>query len=102
VSGKPPVSARPSAIATGGRSNKTVELDKAMTEQEKLDAMFKYTDAQWQQKQEEMSHEQRVPMQGGKPMKRANVPEGEPPHGYICYRCGKKGKAQRRQSLVPC
>ena len=20
-----------------------------------------------------------------------NVPEGEPPHGYICYRCGKKG-----------
>ena len=23
--------------------------------------------------------------------KRANVPEGEPPHGYVCYRCGKKG-----------
>ena len=62
-----------------------------MTEQERLDAMFKFTDAQWQQKQEEMSHAERVPMQGGKPMKRANIPEGEPPHGYICYRCGKKG-----------
>ena len=92
VSGKPPVSAKPSAIAQTGRPNKVVELDKAMTEQERLDAMFKFTDAQWQQKQEEMSHEQRVPMQGGKPMKRANIPEGEPPHGYICYRCGKKGK----------
>ena len=90
VSGKPPVSAKPSHAAPTGRSNK-VELNSAMTEQERLDAMFKFTDAQWQQKQEEMSHAERVPMQGGKPMKRANVPEGEPPHGYICYRCGKKG-----------
>ena len=70
-----------------------MELDSAMTEQERLDAMFKFTDAQWQQKQEEMSHAERVQFQGGKRPKQANVPEGEPPHGYICYRCGKKGKS---------
>jgi hypothetical protein len=83
--------AKPTA-ANAGKSNRVAELDKAMTEQERLDAMFKLTDAQWQEKQEEMSHAQRVQFQGGKPMKRANIPEGEPPHGYICYRCGKKGK----------
>jgi protein MPE1 len=63
-----------------------------MTEQERLDAMFKFTDADWQRKQEEMAHETRVPMQGGRPNKNIKVPEGEPPHGYICYRCGKKGQ----------
>jgi hypothetical protein len=62
-----------------------------MTEQEKLQAMLKFTDAQWQQKQEEMSHETRVPVSGKPFNKKANIPEGEPPHGYICYRCGKKG-----------
>ncbi|KIX03919.1 uncharacterized protein Z518_07472 [Rhinocladiella mackenziei CBS 650.93] len=91
VSGKPPVSAKPTAANAASKSVKTVDMDKAMTEQEKLQAMFQFTDAQWQQKQEEMAHETRVPMQGGKPFKKANVPEGEPPHGYICYRCGKKG-----------
>lgn len=93
VSGKPPVSAKPSAAATAaGKSAATIEMNANMTEQEKMEAMFKLTDAQWQQKQEEMSHETRVPIQGGRPMKKANIPEGEPPHGYICYRCGKKGK----------
>jgi protein MPE1 len=63
-----------------------------MTEQEKLQAMMQMQDQQWQQKQEEMSHEQRAAMQGKPFNKKVNVPEGEPPHGYICYRCGKKGK----------
>lgn len=67
-------------------------MDKTMTEAERLKAMLQFTNAQWQQKQEEMSHETRVPMQGKPFNKKANVPEGEPPHGYICYRCGKKGK----------
>ncbi|KAL2404125.1 putative RING finger protein P8B7.15c [Exophiala dermatitidis] len=91
VSGKPPVSAKPTTATAASRAVKAVDMDKATTEQEKLKAMLQFTDAQWQQKQEEMSHEARVPMQGGKPFKKANVPEGEPPHGYICYRCGKKG-----------
>lgn len=89
VSGKPPVSAKPAAASS--KSAAQVEITANMTEKERLDAMFKFTDAQWQQKQEEMAHEARVPMQGGRPKPKANVPEGEPPHGYICYRCGKKG-----------
>lgn len=89
MSGKPPVSAKPTAPT---KSGKAVDMDSAMTEEERFKAMLKLTDAQWQQKQEEMSHETRVPMQGGKQFqKKTNVPEGEPPHGYICYRCGKKG-----------
>ncbi|KIW74115.1 hypothetical protein Z517_12525 [Fonsecaea pedrosoi CBS 271.37] len=91
VSGKPPVSAKPTAANIAAKPRKPVDMAKAMTEQEKLQAMLQFTDAQWQQKQEEMSHETRVPMQGKPFNKKANIPEGEPPHGYICYRCGKKG-----------
>jgi hypothetical protein len=38
--------------------------------------------------------EQRVPFGANKgfPKKNVNVPEGEPPRGYVCYRCGKKGR----------
>lgn len=91
VSGKPPVSAKPTSTAS--KAGKSLDMDSAMTEEERFKAMLQLTDAQWQQKQEEMSHETRVPMQGGKSFpKKANVPEGEPPHGYICYRCGKKGR----------
>ncbi|KIW93316.1 uncharacterized protein Z519_05921 [Cladophialophora bantiana CBS 173.52] len=91
VSGKPPISAKSTATSAAVKPRKTVDMAKAMTEQEKLQAMLQVTDAQWQQKQEEMSHETRVPMQGKPFSKKANIPEGEPPHGYICYRCGKKG-----------
>lgn len=90
VSGKPPASAKPSYSAAA-KPLKAVEMNSSMTEQEKLQAMLNFTDAQWQQKQEEMSHETRVPMSGKPFNKKANIPEGEPPHGYICYRCGKKG-----------
>jgi protein MPE1 len=102
VSGKPPVSAKTTVTASSNASkNVMVEMDKAMTEKERLEAMFKFTDAQWQQTQENMSHETRVAFQGGKPPKRANIPEGEPPHGYICYRCGKKGKSSSNSYLNP-
>lgn len=74
------------------RAQATAAMDSAMTEEEKLKAMLKMTDAQWQQKQEEMSHDQRINPSGQRPGKKANVPEGEPPHGYICFRCMKRGK----------
>lgn len=96
VSGKPPVSAKPTT-STSSRPVTSVKIDNAMTEEEKLKAMLQLTGAQWQQKQEEMSHETRVHLQGAKPFnKKINVPEGEPPHGYICYRCGKKGECCRQ------
>lgn len=91
VSGKPPASAKPSAAA---RSSTAAIMDSAMTEEERLKAMLKMTDAQWQQKQEEMSHDTRINIAGGKSFsKKANVPEGEPPHGYVCFRCMQKGKS---------
>ena len=73
-----------------------------MTEEERLKAMRDYTEAQWKSKQEEMAHDTRVNFQGGKSNKKANVPEGEPPHGYICYRCGKKGKSTSHVERVHC
>lgn len=68
-----------------------------MTEEQKLAAFSDFTNADWQRKQQEMSTETRVPMQGTRPNKKANVPEGEPPHGYVCYRCNKKGKHAHHQ-----
>lgn len=92
VSGKPPVNARAQAAAASKPAGKVIDMNNAQTEEERVKAMFSLTTAQWQQKQEEMANETRVPIQGQKPFnKKQNIPEGEPPHGYICYRCGKKG-----------
>ena len=45
----------------------------------------------------ELLSEQRVPFGASKafPKKNSNIPEGEPPRGYVCYRCGKKGEQIR-------
>jgi hypothetical protein len=44
----------------------------------------------------ELLSEQRVPFGASKPFpkKNSNIPEGEPPRGYVCYRCGKKGEPE--------
>lgn len=91
VSGKPPATSRAGTAAAAMKNNKVLDMEKAQTEEERVKAMLNLNQAQWQQKQEEMSHETRVPITGVKNLKRSNVPEGEPPHGYVCYRCGKKG-----------
>lgn len=91
VSGKPPVSAKPNN--TAAKSQYAAAMDNAMTEQERLAVTLQMTDAQWEQKQEEMAHENRVSIPGQKhATKKANIPAGEPPHGYICFRCMKRGK----------
>ena len=90
MSGKPPASAKPATAAAHAQN--AAAMDSAMTEEEKLKAMLKMTDAQWKQRQEEMSHDTRINIAGQKHTKKANVPEGEPPHGYICFRCMKRGK----------
>ena len=67
------------------KSQYAAAMDNAMTEQERLAVTLQMTDAQWEQKQEEMAHENRVSIPGQKhPAKKANIPAGEPPHGYIC------------------
>ncbi|KAI1126429.1 DWNN domain-containing protein [Nemania abortiva] len=95
VSGKMPSSAKNS-----GRKEATTKVSKpvttgltqmstALTEEEKMMAMFQAESEQWTAQQEEMSHKTAVYKPGTK--KPANVPDHEPPNGYICYRCGQKG-----------
>lgn len=92
MSGKPPATAKPSAAA---KVNAAAMMDANMSEEDRIKAMLKMTDAQWQAQQEDMSHDTRIGIAGqGKFTKNIKVPEGEPPHGYVCYRCKKKGKLQ--------
>ncbi|KAI0394066.1 DWNN-domain-containing protein [Xylariaceae sp. FL0594] len=95
VSGKMPSSAKNSGRkeapvkapkpATTGLS----QMSAALTEEEKMMAMFQAESEQWTAQQEEMAHKTAVYKPGAK--KPANVPDHEPPNGYICYRCGQKG-----------
>ncbi|KYK59009.1 uncharacterized protein DCS_00136 [Drechmeria coniospora] len=98
ISGKAPVSAKNSgrreqaAKATAAKPSASAinQMNSAMTEEEKMAAMFAAQSEQWSAQQEEMSHQAPVFNKGG--IKRpANVPDHDPPAGYICYRCGNKG-----------
>ncbi|KAI1467966.1 DWNN-domain-containing protein [Daldinia caldariorum] len=95
VSGKMPASAKNSSRrenatkATKPASTGLTQMNAAMTEEEKMMAMFQAQSDQWNVQQEEMSHQTAVYKPGSK--KPANVPDHEPPNGYICYRCGQKG-----------
>ncbi|TPX14395.1 uncharacterized protein E0L32_005359 [Thyridium curvatum] len=115
VSGKMPVNAKNSSrreAATKATakttSNAIAQMNNAMTEEEKLAAMFAAQSEQWSAQQEEMA--QYVPYPGTNKIRKtnlllpsqtpvfkpgakrpANVPDHEPPNGYICYRCGEKG-----------
>ncbi|GKT90701.1 retinoblastoma-binding protein [Colletotrichum tofieldiae] len=97
VSGKMPVAAKNSSrkeqttkTATAkAASNAISQMNNAMTEEEKMAAMFQAQTESWSAQQEEMSHQTPVFKPGSK--KPANVPDHDPPNGYICYRCGEKG-----------
>ncbi|KAI0164289.1 DWNN-domain-containing protein [Hypoxylon sp. FL1284] len=96
VSGKMPGSARNAhrrennaAKAAKPASAAISQMNAAMTEEEKMMAMFQAQSDQWNVQQEEMSHQTAVYKPGAK--KLANVPDHDPPNGYICYRCGQKG-----------
>ncbi|KAI1113063.1 DWNN domain-containing protein [Nemania sp. NC0429] len=90
----------PSSAKNSSRKEATIKASKpvatglaqtstALTEEEKMMAMFQAESDQWTAQQEEMSHKTAVYKPGTK--KPANVPDHEPPNGYICYRCGQKG-----------
>ncbi|KAH6840872.1 DWNN domain-containing protein [Chaetomium sp. MPI-CAGE-AT-0009] len=96
VSGKMPVHAKNSSRreqiakpAVKAQSNTLAQLSSAMTEEEKLAAVFQAQTENFTSREEEMATQQYV-AKGG-PKKPANVPDHEPPQGYICYRCGEKG-----------
>ncbi|TDZ26604.1 putative RING finger protein [Colletotrichum orbiculare MAFF 240422] len=97
VSGKMPVAAKnssrkeqPTKSATAKAASSAIsQMNSAMTEEEKMAAMFQAQTESWSAQQEEMSHQTPVFKPGSK--KPANVPDHDPPNGYICYRCGEKG-----------
>ncbi|EFX03721.1 retinoblastoma-binding protein [Grosmannia clavigera kw1407] len=96
VSGKMPVNAKnasrreQTAKATAKATSNAIEqMNNAMTEDEKLAAMFAAQSEQWNAQQEEMSHQTPIFKPGTR--RPANVPDHDPPQGYICYRCGEKG-----------
>ncbi|KAK4240478.1 protein MPE1 [Achaetomium macrosporum] len=96
VSGKMPVHAKNSSrrehIAkpvVKPQSNTLAKLSSAMTEEEKMAAVFQAQTENFTSREEEMATQQYVAKAG--PKKPANVPDHDPPQGYICYRCGEKG-----------
>lgn len=101
VSGKMPVNAKNNSrkeqvakAAAKTTSTALTQMSNALTEEERLAAMFQAQSEQWTAQQEELSHQTPVFHNNNKagPGKRpVNVPDHDPPNGYICYRCGEKG-----------
>ncbi|KAK3491564.1 DWNN domain-containing protein [Neurospora crassa] len=97
VSGKMPVHAKNSSrkeqpivkALAKPVGNPVVQLNSAMTEEEKMAAVFQAQTENFTAREEEMATQQYVAKSG--PKKPANVPDHDPPQGYICYRCGEKG-----------
>ncbi|KAL2018342.1 hypothetical protein VTK56DRAFT_945 [Thermocarpiscus australiensis] len=96
VSGKMPVHAKNSSRreqivkpTIKPQSSTLAQLSSAMTEEEKMAAVFQAQTENFTAREEEMATQQYV-AKGG-PKKPANVPDHDPPQGYICYRCGEKG-----------
>ncbi|OAA49909.1 retinoblastoma-binding protein [Beauveria brongniartii RCEF 3172] len=97
VTGKMPVAAKNAGrkeqtakVSTFKASGTAIsQMNNAMTEEEKMTAMFAAQTEQWSAQQEELSHQAPVFKPGAK--RPVNVPDHEPPNGYICYRCGNKG-----------
>ncbi|KAK0627145.1 DWNN domain-containing protein [Immersiella caudata] len=96
VSGKMPVHAKNSSRREQNSkphakapAASMVQLNNSMTEEEKMAAVFQAQAENFTAREEEMATQQYV-AKGG-PKKPANVPDHDPPQGYICYRCGEKG-----------
>jgi protein MPE1 len=97
VSGKMPIHAKnskrqePAAKAQAKSTTNAIlpQLGTAMTADEEADAFFQMQSANWAAQNEEMASKTAVWKPGGK--KPVNVPDHDPPPGYICYRCGEKG-----------
>ncbi|RKF76382.1 putative RING finger protein P8B7.15c [Golovinomyces cichoracearum] len=67
-------------------SNSVPQTNSVMSEEQRLAAMFEASSQQWSGQLEEMAKQTKVHHNGTK-----KFFEGEPPLGYVCYRCGEKG-----------
>ncbi|KAI9740850.1 MAG: hypothetical protein M1818_004455 [Claussenomyces sp. TS43310] len=89
------VSASKSTVKPTSNTNSAVAMSNAMTEEDRMAAMFQAQSEQWSAQQDELANQ--TPVFNGRPggNKKGgpppNVPDHEPPTGYICYRCGEKG-----------
>ncbi|KAI0999705.1 putative RING finger protein [Podosphaera aphanis] len=93
VTGKMPVSAKSSArkehsknVAKSSGVNGISQMNSSMTEDQRVSAMFEALSEQWSGQLEEMAKQTKVHHTSTK-----KISEGEPPVGYVCYRCGEKG-----------
>ncbi len=93
--------------ASKGPSKAVAQMSSAMTEEEKLAAVFQAQTENWTNAQDELpqyvfsagpkfhvtSNHSRRHLPAFKPgaKKPVNVPDHEPPKGYVCYRCGESG-----------
>lgn len=99
VSGKMPVTAKNQHRIESNKSstpaqnkpatNGAGQLNDAMSEEERIAAMFAAGGQQWEQQQQQMANQKAVHRPGfQKPMA---VPDKPLPPGYTCHRCGEKG-----------
>ncbi|KAE9378186.1 DWNN-domain-containing protein [Stipitochalara longipes BDJ] len=94
VTGKMPVNAKNSSRkeqaskAKPAASNAPIQINSAMTEEQRMAAMFQAQSEQWSAQQEEAAKQTKVHFVGKKP---GTTSDNPPPQGYICYRCGEKG-----------
>ncbi|KAF2402374.1 DWNN-domain-containing protein [Trichodelitschia bisporula] len=100
VSGKMPINARNSyrsetkastQAKPSAPTNSMTDMSKPQTEDERIAAMFAAEGSQWEQQQQHMANAKPVYHKGGPKGKPANVPDHDPPPGYVCYRCHEKG-----------
>ncbi|PQE33000.1 hypothetical protein CJF32_00001503 [Rutstroemia sp. NJR-2017a WRK4] len=101
MSGKMPINqknasrkeqAKPSNTKVAAVSNSMAQMNSAMTEEQRMAAMFQAQSEQWSAQQEEMANQTPIFRPGGKKAQpTANVPDHDPPPAYVCYRCGEKG-----------
>lgn len=102
VSGQAPVTAknayrtetshkRGAGEKSSAADNGIAEMNNAQTEEEKIAAMFKADATQWEQQKQQMANAKPVYHNKFNKGRQANVPDHDPPPGYICYRCHEPG-----------
>lgn len=87
VNGKAPIKAINRAVAAAPLSVMP-DLNSAMTEEERLQAILAADGTSWEQQQQEMALQKRVAFKGNN-KRQQNVPEHPPPQGYVCHRCNQ-------------
>ncbi|KAI1979336.1 Protein mpe1 [Ophidiomyces ophidiicola] len=98
ISGKMPVTARPSIRVDLNGMNRPgnnpcasiPDLDIVQSEEEKIRAVLNFQESQWKEQQEDMATATPISSSRNRALN-TNAPDHPPPPGYLCYRCREKG-----------